>query len=29
LQAAHVASLMLALQAIGRVQFHVTAKATP
>ncbi|MCX7370315.1 MAG: NUDIX hydrolase [Alphaproteobacteria bacterium] len=29
LQAAHVASLMVALQAIGRVQFHVAPKATP
>jgi ADP-ribose pyrophosphatase YjhB (NUDIX family) len=29
LQAAHVASLMVALQAIGRVQFHVGPKATP
>jgi 8-oxo-dGTP pyrophosphatase MutT (NUDIX family) len=29
LQANHVASLMVALQAIGRVQFHVAPKATP
>jgi 8-oxo-dGTP pyrophosphatase MutT (NUDIX family) len=29
LQAAHVASLMVALQATGRVQFHVAPKATP
>ena len=29
LQSAHVASLMVALQAIGRVQFHVAPKATP
>jgi len=28
-QSAHVASLMVALQAIGRVQFNVTPKATP
>jgi len=28
-QSAHVASLMVALQAIGRVQFHVAPKATP
>jgi len=28
-QSAHVASLMVALQAIGRVQFHVPPKATP
>ncbi len=29
LQAPHVASLMVALQAIGRVQFHVAPKAIP
>jgi 8-oxo-dGTP pyrophosphatase MutT (NUDIX family) len=29
LQSAHVASLMVALQAIGRVQFHVAPKAIP
>ena len=29
LQAAHVASLMVALQAIGRVQFHLALKAAP
>ena len=29
LQSAHVASLMVALQAAGRVQFHVAPKATP
>jgi 8-oxo-dGTP pyrophosphatase MutT (NUDIX family) len=29
LQAAHVASLMVALHAIGRVQFHVAPKAIP
>jgi 8-oxo-dGTP pyrophosphatase MutT (NUDIX family) len=28
-QSAHVASLMVALQVIGRVQFHVAPKATP
>lgn len=29
LQSSHVASLMVALQAIGRVQFHVAPEATP